>query len=169
MVRLNFSLNSSVIICYAFKQLCNVKYKYILEFFNYKKRFFITYFGNPLFLRDLYLIMELTEQQILSNIIAIRNKRGYSQEYLASKIGMKQSGYGHIEKGDRRLPVSLLLQIAVALDVHVVDIIIYPHNFSPGDTDGDLKATLTVELKKDKKDQVLRLVFGEHNLEILNK
>ena len=114
--------------------------------------------------------MELTEQQILSNIIAIRNKRGYSQEYLASKIGMKQSGYGHIEKGDRRLPVSLLLQIAVALDVHVVDIILYPHSFSPGDNqEGEIKATLTVELKKDKKDQVLRLVFGDNNLEILNK
>lgn len=112
--------------------------------------------------------MKLTEDQILSNIIAIRNKRGYSQEYLASKIGMKQAGYGHIEKGDRRLPVSLLLQIAVALDVHVVDIFLYPNKFTT-EADDDVKATLTVELKKDKKEQVLKLVFGENNLEILNK
>jgi len=113
--------------------------------------------------------MQPTEDQILANIIAIRNKRGYSQEYLASKIGLKQSGYGHIEKGDRRLPVSLLLQIAIALDVHVVDIILYPKNFTAGDSEEEIKATLTVELKKDKKDQVLRLVFGDNNLEILNK
>lgn len=32
-----------------------------------------------------------------------------------------------------------------------------------------IKATLQIELKKDKKDQVLKLVFGDNNLEILNK
>lgn len=37
------------------------------------------------------------------------------------------------------------------------------------DTEDDLKATLTIELKKEKKEQVLKLVFGENNLEILNK
>lgn len=33
----------------------------------------------------------------------------------------------------------------------------------------DIKAVLTIELKKEKKEQVLRLVFGDNNLEILNK
>lgn len=37
------------------------------------------------------------------------------------------------------------------------------------DNEDNLKATLTIELKKEKKDQVLKLVFGENNLEILNK
>ncbi len=32
-----------------------------------------------------------------------------------------------------------------------------------------IEATLQIKLKKDKKDQVLKLVFGENNLEILNK
>lgn len=113
--------------------------------------------------------MELTEDQILANIIAIRNKRGFSQDYMASKIGLKQSGYGLIERGERRLQVSTLIQIALTFEMHLVDVILYPNQFSTTGTDEDVKATLTVELKKDKKDQVLRLVFGDNNLEILNK
>jgi len=112
--------------------------------------------------------MEPTEDKILANIIAIRNKKGFSQDYLASKIGLKQSGYGLIERGDRRLQVSTLLQIALIFEMHVVDLILYPTEFSTREVD-DIKATLIVELKKDKKDQVLRLVFGDNNLEILNK
>jgi transcriptional regulator with XRE-family HTH domain len=112
--------------------------------------------------------MEPTEDKILANIIAIRNKKGFSQDYMASKIGLKQSGYGLIERGDRRLQVFTLLQIALVFEVHVVDLILYPTEFSTREVD-DIKATLTVELKKDKKDQVLKLVFGDNNLEILNK
>ena len=32
-----------------------------------------------------------------------------------------------------------------------------------------VEAVLQIKLKKDKKDQVLRLVFGDNNIEILNK
>ncbi len=32
-----------------------------------------------------------------------------------------------------------------------------------------IEATLQIKLKRDKKDQVLKLVFGENNLEILNR
>ena len=112
--------------------------------------------------------MKATEEQILANIIAIRNKKGFSQDYMASKIGLKQSGYGLIERGERRLQVATLIQIALAFDMHIVDIILYPNTFVSS-ADDDIKASLTVELRKDKKDQVLKLVFGDHNLEILNK
>lgn len=33
----------------------------------------------------------------------------------------------------------------------------------------ELKATLTIELGEEKKDQVFRFIFGENNLEIKNK
>ena len=32
-----------------------------------------------------------------------------------------------------------------------------------------VEAVLQIKLKKDKKDQVLKLVFGDNNIEILNK
>jgi len=33
----------------------------------------------------------------------------------------------------------------------------------------EVKATLTIEMGKEKKDQVFRFIFGENNLEIMNK
>ena len=33
----------------------------------------------------------------------------------------------------------------------------------------EVRATLTIELSQSKKEQVLKLVFGENNLEILNR
>lgn len=33
----------------------------------------------------------------------------------------------------------------------------------------DLRATLTIELKNDKRDQVLKMIFGDDNLDLLNK
>jgi transcriptional regulator with XRE-family HTH domain len=111
---------------------------------------------------------------ILENIARIRKQKGFSQDYLASKLGMKQSGYGMIENGDRGLQYEVLLQIAVAFEMDVVDIITYPHKFIDAtsilkDTFSiDEKVTLQIELKKEKKDQVLKLVFGQNNLEIFN-
>lgn len=35
--------------------------------------------------------------------------------------------------------------------------------------DEPMEAILQVRLRKDKKDQVLKLVFGENNIEILNR
>jgi plasmid maintenance system antidote protein VapI len=33
----------------------------------------------------------------------------------------------------------------------------------------EVKATLTIEMGKEKKDQIFRFIFGNNNLEILNK
>jgi len=33
----------------------------------------------------------------------------------------------------------------------------------------EVKATLTIEMGNEKKDQIFRFIFGENNLEILNK
>ena len=51
---------------------------------------------------------------ILENIDTIRRNRGYSQEYLAMQIGMKQAGFSLIMSGERELKYNTLLQIAIA-------------------------------------------------------
>ncbi len=52
-----------------------------------------------------------------------------------------------------------------------IDIITYPEIYvSQKETkEENVEVVLQMKLKKDKKDQVLSLVFGENNLEILNK
>ena len=60
---------------------------------------------------------------ILRNIDAIRRNKGYSQEYLASQIGLKQAGLSLIMSGERELKYNTLLQIANALQESVINII----------------------------------------------
>lgn len=117
----------------------------------------------------------MERKSILENVIKIRKNKGYSQDYLAGKLGMKQSGYALIEKGERGLQYELLLQIAVEFEMDIIDIITYPGKYIDSSTVLentvyiDEKVTLQIELKKGKKEQVLKLVLGEDNLNVLNK
>lgn len=108
---------------------------------------------------------------LLKNIYQIRSKLGLSQEYMASQLGIKQSGYAMIEKGSRELKYSTLSQIAIVFKMDVVDVIKYPEKYTSVSqssvTSNDIKAVLQIELSKDKKEQVLKMIFGDNNLEIL--
>ncbi len=68
----------------------------------------------------------MERENILNNIVKIRNEKGFSQDFVASKIGLKQSGYGLIERGERSLDYEKLLQIALTFEMDVIDIITYP-------------------------------------------
>jgi transcriptional regulator with XRE-family HTH domain len=111
-------------------------------------------------------------KDILSNIREIRQKLGYSQEYVAKGLNMSQNGYSLIEKGSRNLNYNDLHQIAIIFNMSVIDVIAYPDKWLPV-TDiserGEPKVTIQIELNREKKDQVLKLAFGENILEILNK
>ena len=52
-----------------------------------------------------------------------------------------------------------------------IDLITYPDIYVKSDEreEEPVEAVLQIKLSKDKKDQVLKLVFGENNIEILNK
>ena len=48
----------------------------------------------------------------------IRIERGYTQEYMADKLGYKdKSGYNHLENGNVKLSVDRAIKIAAILDV----------------------------------------------------
>ncbi|MDR1504667.1 MAG: helix-turn-helix domain-containing protein [Prevotella sp.] len=118
--------------------------------------------------------MEKKRNNILENIRYFRNKENFTQEYVASKLGMKQAGYGLIEAGERGLQYEVLLQIAEILKRDVVEIITYPNEYvkkeeKEHNREDPVEAILQIKLQSDKKEQVLKLVFGENNLEILNK
>ena len=52
------------------------------------------------------------------NIRTLRESKGYSQEELAEKAGLKRSYMGHIERGDKNVTLTTLRRIAIALNVH---------------------------------------------------
>lgn len=103
-----------------------------------------------------------TETKILKNIIAIRNKRGFSQEYVASKIGMKQSGYGLIERGIRGLNITTLLQIAIALETDIINIITYPKKYVDENLlENKNKVLVTFEISPDNREELLKMIIDK--------
>ncbi|WP_195371824.1 MULTISPECIES: helix-turn-helix transcriptional regulator [Parabacteroides] len=105
---------------------------------------------------------------ILRNIDAIRRNKGYFQEYLASQIGIKQAGFSLIMSGERELKYNTLLQIANALQESVIDIIAYPEKYVLSrDNNISAETVLQIKLDNDKKEQVLKIVFGDQATELL--
>lgn len=113
-------------------------------------------------------------RNILENIKAMRDERGFTQEYMAVQLNVSQPAYLNWEKGKRELTYNILVSISHIFQCRVIDIITYPDKYSlvqynTQQQDEPLEAILQIRLKKEKRNQVLSLVFGENNLEILNK
>lgn len=53
----------------------------------------------------------------------IREVRGYSQEYMADKLGMAQNSYSRIENNQTKLSAEVLQKIATILGVSPMDIL----------------------------------------------
>lgn len=107
----------------------------------------------------------------IENIKLIRLEKGIPQKIIADALNVDNSVISNIENGKRELKVSELEIIAKSLEVSIIDLFTYPDKYiSVSKTkDDEIAATLTIQLRKEKKDQVLRLVFGDNNLEILSK
>ena len=118
----------------------------------------------------LNLSIMITKEKILENISKIRVNKKITQKSIAEFLEIEQGSYSLLERGERDLTIDRLLQIAIFFKMDVVDIRTYPNKGSYNkENEEDIKAILQIELKKDKKDQVMKLIFGDNNLEILNK
>ena len=116
--------------------------------------------------------MIISEEQVVKNIIQIRNNKGFTKRQVADVLNINEASYGRIESGKIALSYQHLAQIASVFNMDVVDIIVYPNNYvlsEVGKQSEPVEAVLQIKLQHDKRDQVLSLVFGENNLEILNK
>ncbi len=58
-----------------------------------------------------------------NKIRQIRELRGFSQEVLASEIGITQPSYARLEKDDERISITRLIQIAGILQTTVTELI----------------------------------------------
>jgi len=56
---------------------------------------------------------------IINRIKSLRIERGYSQEYMAQKLGIAHNNYGKIERGITQLTYTRIQEIARILDVSV--------------------------------------------------
>lgn len=107
--------------------------------------------------------MEQTKERLLANIVTIRQQKGFSQDYVANKLGKKQSGYALIENGNRGLDYELLLQIAIIFEMRVIDIITYPEVYNSGKP-SSTKVLVELDVTPDEfiqmglKDKIVRVL-----------
>ncbi len=107
---------------------------------------------------------------IAENIKKIRLQKSINQQQIAEALNVDVAVVSNIEKGKRDLRVKELEIISNVLGVSVVDLITYPKQYvEKNSKEEEMEAVLQIKLKKEKKEQVLKLVFGQNNIEILNK
>lgn len=114
--------------------------------------------------------MIFDEQTVVKNIVKIRDSKGLTKRKVADALNINEASYGRIESGKIALSYNHLALIARCFDMSVIDVITYPDTYvSKGDDNAPVEAVLQIKLQSDKRDQVLNLIFGDNNLEILNK
>lgn len=109
--------------------------------------------------------------RITTNIIKILKDRNLTQSSLAKMLDTTESQISKKLKGDVKLTLDEVSKIATGLSIREIDIITYPEKYEQIGTlpSEPVEAILQIRLAREKKDQVLKLVFGENNIEILNK
>ena len=116
--------------------------------------------------------MKTTEQRIIANIIKIRQSLRLTKRDMADMLYMNETSYGRIESGVTALSFKHLADIAGCLHMDILDIITYPERYvkvQDADQPAEpIEAVLQIKLQKSKKDQVLRLIFGDNDIELLN-
>lgn len=114
---------------------------------------------------------EMFSEQIVNNIRKIMRDRNLTQVTMARYMDTSESQFSKILSGKVQLSLWQIENIASSLSMREIDIITYPQIYveKTRSEEEPVEAILQIKLKKDKKDQVLNLIFGEHNLEIFNK
>lgn len=56
------------------------------------------------------------------NIKLLRHSRKWSQEYIAEKLGMSANGYGALERGDSRITMEKLGEVAQLFEVQLSEL-----------------------------------------------
>lgn len=111
------------------------------------------------------------ERKVTQNVRRAMSAAGFYQSRLAIEADIPEAALSKMLNGDQHLTLEALSKIARALSLREIDLLTWPDRYDlTGDMEsGPTEVLLQMRLTKEKKDQVLKLVFGENNIEILNK
>lgn len=110
-------------------------------------------------------------ERVVENLRKIIALRKLTQATVGEYADISESQFSRVLSGSVQLSLNQLAKIASGLGMREIDIITYPEIYVSKEEkeDDSSEVVLQLKLKKDKKDQVMRLVFGESVVEILNK
>ncbi len=114
--------------------------------------------------------MDIQEQLRESIQNLMRDKR-LNKTAMAQIAETDGGQFGRILRGQANFTLAHLENFANYFDLRAIDLFTYPERYvaPKKEPDGPAEVLLQLRLTKEKKDQVLKLVFGENNIEILNK
>lgn len=115
--------------------------------------------------------MEDLSALIIENLRKIIALKKLKQSAVGDYADISESQFSRVMNGNVQLSINQLAKIASGLKMNVIDIITYPDVYvlKEKKDDDDSEVLVQFKLKKEKKNQVLKLVFGENDIEILNK
>lgn len=107
---------------------------------------------------------------IAEKIRKIMNDKRLTQSAMAQYAGMPEPQFSLAINGHRPFSLEYLSKLATGLGMRLIDIFTYPDVYQPAKTETEeLTASITIQLKDEKKEQALKLLFGDKNIEILKK
>ena len=89
-------------------------------------------------------------------------EKGMSQAEFARQIGMQRQNVVKLVFDKASLDTNLLASICEVLDCNLFDYF----SSNSDNTVSELKATITIEMGKEKKDRTVRFIFGENDIKI---
>lgn len=106
---------------------------------------------------------------VIENIRKIINDRGITQAAAAEYIGIAPGHFSRVLNGEVSLSLWQITNLATKLDMDVIDLFTYPKKYVPVESlHDDITAMITLQLNQEKKEKVLRVVFGDKNLKLLD-
>ena len=125
---------------------------------------------------------ENIEDKVAINIAKLLKVNDWKASRLAMELNTTEGAMSKKLSGKIKISLNDLADIATALSkmasengkprITMLDIITYPDRYikvEQGEKQEEpIEAVLQIKLQKSKKDQVLRLIFGDNDIELLN-
>lgn len=109
--------------------------------------------------------------EIIKNLGKIMDDRNLNQARMAEYAGTSPSQFSKILKFQVNLSFSQLSNIATNLQMSELDIITYPVHMVPAEgSDGrPEEIQVLLRLNRHDQDQILKILYGNHDLEIISR
>ena len=87
-----------------------------------------------------------------------RNELQYSQEYMASKLGISQPAYANLENGETKLNTKRLEKIATILEVDMIDLLDNNTTINTFNNNAENTYGIVENLYQDNKDYTDKII-----------
>ena len=111
------------------------------------------------------------QKQLRESILNLMKDKDLKKSAMAQIAETDAGQFGRILRGQANFTLAHLENFANYFGLRAIDLFTYPERYAPPrkEQGEPTEVLLQIRLTKEKKDQVLKLVFGENNIEILNK